>query len=367
MKRLIILALACVWLLTGCSGWASGEYVSVEPHPTQAQINQETPESVKDFSALCAALKNMIHNNSLSGKISVEKYDRAALEKDIPRAIDHIMSTDAIAAYAVESISYELGNMGSRRAVRISIAYHPNRSDTRRMPSFGDMEQANELIYQALDNCDAGTVFQVESYWDTDFALLVESYAEEYPQRVMEQPKVIAHIYPEAGEHRVVELVFTYQTNRESLRQMQEYVKPVFQASKLNVVGEETQSSRFSRMYNFLAERNTIQLDASITPAYSLLRYGVGDSKSFALVFAAMCRNADLECRVVSGTKDGQPHFWNMICQDGAYYHVDILRNNPSQELVRYTDSEMVGYVWDFDDYPACAHPKTNNLQEEQK
>lgn len=365
MKRLIALALACAWLLTACSGWATGEYISVEPHPTHAQISQEAPESVKNYGALCAALKNMIHNNSISGKISVEEYDRAALEKDIPKAIDHIMSTDAIAAYAVESISYELGNMGNRRAVRISISYHPNRSDPRRMPSFQDMDQANELIYQALDNCDAGIAFQVESYTDTDFALLVESYAEEYPQRVMEQPKVIAHIYPEAGEHRVVELVFTYQTNRESLRQMKEYVAPVFQASRLNVAGEETQSSQFSRMYSFLAERNTIQLASSITPAYSLLRYGVGDSKSFALVFAAMCRNANLECRVVSGTKDGQSHFWNMICQDGVHYHVDLLRNNPSQDLIRYTDSEMAGYVWDFDDYPACNHPQANNLQEE--
>ena len=152
---------------------------------------------------------------------------------------------------------------------------------------------------------------------------------------------------------------------RESLRQMKEYVAPVFQASRLNVVGEETQSSQFSRMYSFLAERNTIQLTSSITPAYSLLRYGVGDSKSFALVFAAMCRNANLECRVVSGTKDGQSHFWNMICQDGVHYHVDLLRNNPSQDLIRYTDSEMAGYVWDFDDYPACNHPQANNLQEE--
>lgn len=367
MKRLIVLVLAFAWILTGCSGWATGEYVSVEPHPTHDQTSQETPESVTDYSALCGALQNMIRNNSVSGKISVGGYDSNSLEKDLPRAIDHIMHTDAIAAYAVDTISYELGNMGNQRAVRISITYHPNRADTRRMPSFQDMDQANELVYQALDNCNAGVVFQAENYGDTDFALLVQTYAEENPHRVMEQPQVTANIYPDQGEQRVVELVFTYQTNRESLRQMKEYVAPVFQASRLNVVGEETQSSQFSRMYSFLAERNAIQLDASITPAYSLLRYGVGDSKSFALVFAAMCRNADLDCLVVSGTKDGQPHFWNMICQDGVYYHVDILRNNPSQQLMRYTDSEMAGYVWDFDDYPVCNHPGTNNLQEEQK
>ncbi len=365
MKRLIVLVLVCAWILAGCSGWATGEYISVEPHPTDAQISQETPESVKDYSALCRALRNMIHNNDLSGRILVGSYDTAALEKDLPRAIDHIMHTDAIAAYAVDSISYELGNMGSRRAVRVSITYHPNRSDTQRMPYFQDLDEANEQVYQALNNCDTGVVFLVDNYGDTDFDLLVQTYAEENPHLVMEQPKVTASIYPGTGPQRVVELVFTYQTSRNSLRQMQEYVTPVFQASKLNVVGEETQSSQFSRMYSFLAERNAIQLRTSITPAYSLLRYGVGDSKSFALVFAAMCRNANLECIVVSGTKDGQSYFWNMICQDGMYYHVDILRNNPSQDLIRYTDSEMAGYVWDFDDYPACNQSKINNLQEE--
>ena len=367
MKKLIVPVLLTAWLLTGCSGWASGEYSSVEPHPTQAQTPQETPESVKDYSQLCHALRGIIHSGSPTGKISVAGYNSAALEIDLPKAIDYVTTTDAIAAYAVDTVSYELGNMGSQRAVRISISYHPNRSDPRRIPSFQDLEQAGDLVCQALDHCDPGVAFLLESYEDTDFALLIQRYAEQYPQRVIEQPRVTANVYPQEGEQRVVELVFTYQTGRDSLRQMQEYVAPVFQASRLNVIAEETESLRFSRMYSFLAERNAIQPDTSITPAYSVLRYGVGDSKAFALVFAAMCRNADLQCLVVSGTKDGQSHFWNMICQDGVYYHVDILRNSQSQELIRYTDSEMAGYVWDFDDYPACTYTKTKNFQEEQK
>ena len=92
------------------------------------------------------------------------------------------------------------------------------------------------------------------------------------------------------------------------------------------------------------------KLDPSITPAYSLLRYGVGDSRAFATVYAAMCRRVGLECQVVAGTKAGEPWFWNIVCDDGLHFHVDLLRGNYRGML----DGEMGGYVWDYSGYPAC-------------
>ena len=43
-----------------------------------------------------------------------------------------------------------------------------------------------------------------------------------------------------------------------------------------------------------------------------------------------------------------------MIVDDGAYYHVDLLRSNTNGEFRKYTDREMGNYVWDYSDYPAC-------------
>ena len=97
-------------------------------------------------------------------------------------------------------------------------------------------------------------------------------------------------------------------------------------------------------------ERFDYTLETSITPAYSLLGHGVGDSKAFATVYAAMCRRADLECLVITGTRDGEPWTWNMVCDDGTYYHLDLLSSHRGfQEL---TDNEMEGYVWDYSAYP---------------
>ena len=138
---------------------------------------------------------------------------------------------------------------------------------------------------------------------------------------------------------------------------MQNYVQPVFHAASLNVSGEDEESVMFSRMYAFLMERNDYQVETSITPAYSLLRHGVGDSKAFATVYAAMCSDAGLECHVISGTRSGEPWVWNLICQDGVYYHVDLLRSNAAGELNLHSDNEMDGYVWDYTAYPAAEAP----------
>ncbi len=350
MKKIVLLAMTLIWLLAGCDGLMDGSYISVRPHPTESQVQPNMGIAVQDRHTLYAALVELVHSNAETGRLSVSAYDSEKLPEDLDAAVQRVMQTDAVAAYAVESIICETG----ARTVSVSITYRQGRSELQRIQHVSGMDQAKTRIQEALDRCDASLVIQVENYEETDFALWVHEYAQENPHKVIEQPQVTANAYPQSGKERVVELVFTYQNNRDSLRQMQEYVAPLFQASRLNVIGEDTESVRFELMYSFLAERNTITQRTSITPAYSLLRYGVGDSRAFAQVFAAMCRNAQLECLVVTGTWEGQPYFWNIICQDGKYYHVDLMRNIKIQTLRRYTDEEMTGYVWDYMDYPVC-------------
>ena len=108
-------------------------------------------------------------------------------------------------------------------------------------------------------------------------------------------------------------------------------------------------------------ERFNYKVETSITPAYSLLCHGVGDSEAFATVFAAMCRNAGLECHTVSGTRAGEAWFWNMIREGDVYYHVDLLQSKAAGQLQRWTDDQMQGYVWDYSAYPAAG--TINNMR----
>ena len=61
---------------------------------------------------------------------------------------------------------------------------------------------------------------------------------------------------------------------------------------------------------------------------------------------------------MVTGTKAGEPWFWNIIHEDGNYYHVDLLRSSGYGAYQKLMDWEMEGYVWDYAAYPQCGQPE---------
>lgn len=213
------------------------------------------------------------------------------------------------------------------------------------------MDEALVVLQNAADNYASSAIVLVEDYSSLDFAQALQDYADAFPDRIMEVPQITVNTYPKNGANCVLEVFFNYQTNRDSLRSMQERVEDVFSSARLYVSGDGEAEEKYTQLYAFLTERFDYQYDTSITPSYSLLCHGVGDSRAFAVVYAAMCHSAELECSVVSGTRNGEPWFWNMVCSDGQYRHVDLIH---STEFTMLADDEMSGYVWDYSAYPEC-------------
>lgn len=351
-RKLLILLLALSLLLTGC-GWLDGSYVSVTPHREQRQETSSEVVSAANQLELIEALKELVSAGTETGVINVAEYPQKNVEIGMDLAVAYIHSSDPVGAYAVEEISYEMGTNSGMPAIAVTVSYRHSSMEIRMIRRLSGMDAARKAIDQALENYSAGTVLLVEDYADTDFSQLVQDYAELHPDKVMETPQVSAGVYG-SGQARVVELTFTYQTNRDSLRQMQSQVQPVFNAAALYVSGDGADRQKFSQLYAFLMERFDYALETSITPAYSLLRHGVGDSRAFATVYAAMCWGAGLECITVTGTRDGEPWTWNIVLDDGHYFHVDLLRCSENGTFRESTDGEMNGYVWDYSAYPEC-------------
>ena len=209
------------------------------------------------------------------------------------------------------------------------------------------MQVAGKHIETALAECENSVVFLVEDYKSIDIAQYVEDYANNYPDLIMEQPQVRVAVYPDTGEKRIVEVSFTYQNSRADLRKMRKIVEDVFTSAELYVQQTKTKES-YSRLYYFLMERNDYTLETSVTPAYSLLHYGVGDSRAFANIYAAMCRRTGLDCRVVSGTANGEPRCWNIIRYNGKDYHLDLLQCSKNGKFEMLLEKQMSGYVWDY-------------------
>ena len=208
-----------------------------------------------------------------------------------------------------------------------------------------------KLIENALVACDPSVVIMVSEYENVDIIQFAQDFTDRNSHQCMEVPQVTATIYPDSGKERIVEVSFTYENSREVLRNMQDTVTPIFSAAKMYVQGSEDAQQKCEQLYSFLMERFDYQIDTSITPTYSLLRHGVGDSKAFAMVYAVMCQNADLECQVVTGTHDGEAYYWNLIRIDGVDYHVDLLACSAAEEFKPMVADEMIGYVWDYSLY----------------
>ncbi len=353
MKRTLILIMMLSFLLSGCSGFLDSSYVFVETHPLDTD-HQEQIISVSDYSSLLSILRKMVEEGTESGIISVVRYNPDRVATDMASAVEYVLHRDPIGSYAVEDIQYDLGTSAGQSAVSIEITYLHSRSELQKIHRPKNWEQAEKVITEALNNCEAGVVLYLQDYQEVDFAQWVAAYATARPDRVIESPTVTANIYPDFGSTRVVELKFAYQNTRDSLRAMQKSVMERFGAAIIYASGEAEQQDQYFRLYSFLMGSPQIQVETSLTPAYSLLQHGVGDSRAFATVYAAMSVRSGLECYVVTGTRAGEPWYWNIICCNGVYYHLDLLSCHEADDFDLLLDQKMSGYVWDYSAYPVC-------------
>ncbi len=353
MKVRFVCFLAALCLLLGGCNWMDGSYVSVTPHQSHSQTGTGTELSAANSDELRQALNDLIAVGKEKGVIFVGGYDQSKVKSGMAAAVSHTLNMTPLGAYAVEAIDWDLGNSGGKPAIAVNITYRRSLTELRKIRYVGSMEDAGNAILGALTDNSATLVLGVRNYEAVDVDQLVADYAQTYPQRIMEVPQVTVGVYPESGEMRIVELKFSYQNSRDDLRKMREQVDSMFDAAERYVSSDDSDGAKYSKMYAFLMGLYREQ-ETSITPAYSLLQHGVGDARALTTVYAAMCRQAGLECQVVTGTWGGEPRYWLIILDGGNYFHVDLLRCMEMDGFHRFTDVEMGGYVWDYSAYPAC-------------
>lgn len=353
MKRIWAGILTCCLLLSGCSTWLDGSYYSATPHQEKENVSGDEAIAVSNYGALYQALVSFVEKGSVTGVISVKNYNQLVVARDTRNAIEKLKQTHPIGAYAVEQIAFDLGTKGGQPAIALEITYYHDRAELQKIQHVETMDQAQEAIATALDSCAAGVVLYVESYEPSDLAQWVETYSAANPDKVMETPQVAANAYPETGEQRVVELKFSYQNSRDDLRSMQEQVQEQMERAVNQALEQETSRGKYKQLYAALKETVT-GYDTSITPAYSLLIHGVGDSKAISSVYTSLCAATGLTCVRVTGTYQGQPRYWNILRLGNANYHLDVMRCIQEGSFKLMTDSQMNGYVWDYSTYPVC-------------
>ncbi len=335
-------------MLSGCSLWMDGEYSSVTPNHSQRENFSEDVLLVGSYLQVCDALAEMVEDGAQESIFFTNGLSNNQVDNYMDMAVDYILQMNPVGAYAVREITYDIGTNMGKQAIAVNISYNHNRSEILRIKQAKDMNDVQSLICGSLESCASGLVVMVDSYQPQDLIQFVEDYVSQNPQTCMETPQVSVSLFPEIGQERVIEIVFTYQHSRDALRSMQQSVSDIFKSAHFYINPSADNSEKYSQLYSFLMERYDYTIETSITPAYSLLRHGVGDSKAFATVYAAICRQAGIDCQVVSGTKAGEAWHWNVLEDSGIYYHLDLLECNAVGAFSVKTEEEMVGYVWDY-------------------
>ena len=347
MRGRALAALALAALLSGCS-WMDGSYVSVTPHEVvQSPAVEGNTRIVRNYTELRAALVRMVDEGTAEALLTLEGYPREKAGEDVKRAVEYVTEVYPLGAYAVEKITHAAGTNG----ISVDIAYRHTAQELAEIRTVRGIEGAQKAVAEAMDECRDKLVLRISGYEDTDFKAMALTYARLNPDRVMENPIVTEQTVPDKGDERVVELQFHYRTDRETLRAMREQVQPVFSSAALYVSGQASERTKFSQLHAFLTERFDYRYEFSPTVAYSLLCEGVGDSRAFAQVYAAMCSRIGLEAKFISGTRAGEKHHWNLVCIDGVWYHLDLLASNQFRPM---TDAEMTDYDWDREAVPAA-------------
>ena len=338
-------------LMGGCS-WMDGYYHHATAHMQEQQSKDPENITVSSYIELRNAVERLVEQCAQKRIVYTHNMDRDAVEKYMQMITSYVQVNNPIGAYALESINYAVGTNVGGQAIAMDFRYRHLRSEIMQVKRTETMDEAIGLITSALNNCDPGVTMLVSHYTETDLTQLIQDYVTQNPDKCMEMPQISAMVYPEHGDRRVLEISFRYQNSRDVLRNMQETVGPIFASAELYVQGNAQEREKLAQLYSFLMERYDYTYETSITPAYSLLRHGIGDAKAFAVVYGAMCRAAGIPCQIVQGTKEGVPACWNEVTVNGISYYIDLIDCAESGGFRLKNKEGMRGYVWDYSAYP---------------
>ena len=134
MRRITVFAaLICMVtvLLVGCSDWMSSEYLWIQPHKEQGVDSGERIIGVSSYSQLQSELERVVSDGAEEIVFSVSDFSDSTVDFYVNTAVNHILDSTAIGAYAVNKISYEIGTNRGEPVVAFRVEYKRSVKDIR--------------------------------------------------------------------------------------------------------------------------------------------------------------------------------------------------------------------------------------------
>ena len=351
-KRILALALVFCLSLTGCASMLERDYVVVSPYQPVSNLSDTSSAlRVESYQELVNAILYLVTSGEEQGVLNLYNYTQD-VETDLTRACLEVIQEDPLGAYSVEYISHDYSLIVSYYEVNLQITYRRSQEQVSAISAVTGSGAIRRVISRALTSFAPESVLRISYFTENEDYIrqLMEQAYYDSPATALGMPKSEINIYPKSGSQRIVEIILTYPDSSEILLQRSQQLTDLAQT----LITEE---STVQSLYDSVADGLTLSLDSGKSGTYDALVEKESDSEGAALAYQFLCDQAGMECYLVRGTLDGQPHFWNIVLdENGHYRHMDLATG-----LSGLTDEELTAigtYLWNAGEYPACFVPE---------
>lgn len=361
MKKILTvlpLALLC-FLLAACGNVFEKEYVSVTDYspPVQAESSAGERVTVRNMAELKKVIIGMVYDGAAGGSIAFDpNYDGSAPE-DMEDACWQVRTQDALCAYCVRDLNFELEKIVNYYESSISIDYTDYATDLSSIIRLPYSVGLQDILSAAMEENRQRVTILIDTSSTTteNVRSIAQDLYRKNPTICVREPQLTVYMYSGAGRQRLYEINFRYGMAEDELIRCKSQLKNLDVVRNLDA-GELDDPHRALAACRFLTE-NCVLSESAQGSCYDALIRGESSSEGLALAFVEMCHQMDIDCRIVYGKLGGADHCWNIVKLGEDYYHVDVSRCYDD----RFADGFLLNdeimwndYRWNLSTYPAC-------------
>ena len=355
----ILLLAAAAVSLCGCGSIFDKEYVAESDYvfPQSADNADEERISVRNLAQLRQVLLDLVSDGKTESSILFDTSYEGDVTEDMASACWQVRSQDALCAYCVKNIAYELSKIVSFYEARITVSYSdavPSAEEIVKLPYSAGL---TELVEESLEQGNEQLVVLVgrSIYAAEDVEQIVIDSYEQCPALAPQQPTVSVKMLSGTGMQRLYELNVNYGMDRDTLEERRKELAALEPFPEESLELDDAHKALLAMEY--LTEHCAWDGESRGDSVYAALIEGRANDKGMAFAYTELCRRLGLDTRIVHGQRDWQDYRWNLVKLDGSWYHADpsacLLEGMEAGFLLR-DESIWATHRWDTGAYPAC-------------
>lgn len=363
MHRAFLALLLCLGMLIalpGC-GIINNEYVVVGNYTPsiQEESREDGKIAVKNYAGLRRALLSMAYAGKTEGSIVFDSAYDGDTTEDMASACWAMRTQDALCAYCVENIAYEINKIVTINEANVYISYSEATASPEDISRLSFSYAAEGALKKAIIEGRKQLVLLVDrsDYSAEDMAGVITEIYRENPTIVPVEPLSSVNMYSGSGAQRLYEININYGLTEDEINERSAQLMAIDAFSSLDMENM-AEADRAYQASIYLLENCVLSDSSFANTAYSALVQGEANSEGLAFAYVELCRQLGVDCRIVYGQYEWHDHCWNIVNIDGNNYHVDIssaISNGLESSFLRSDENIWGQYRWDVSAYPKCS------------